>query len=181
MAPRLGSPIVIGRLRAWLTTRSERELRLLGVAAVVAGSAALLTAGGAVRDDLARRHARVAGLERELAQVRRLAETLAVDGNPAAASASSTLARLQTAAEAAGLGERIAAMTPAAAFDDGGPDDRVTMRLVGPSLADTVRFLHALEIDEPALRIARFALHKHPDDATRFDLVLEGSQRRPTP
>ena len=172
---------MIGRLRTWLATRSERELRLLALAVLLAAGTTLIASAGAVRDELARRRARVVALERELAQVRRLAETLTADGDSAAAHASSTLARLQAAAETTGLAERIAAMTPAAVSDDGAADDRVTLRIAGPSLADAVRFLHALETDEPALRIARFALRRHPDDTTRFDLVLEASQHRPSP
>ncbi len=168
---------MIAQLRVWLATRSEREQRLLAVAAAVAVGSAALLAVAAVRGDLAARRARVAALERELAAVRRLAATLGQEGR-GAADTPSTLARLQAAADAVGLGERIAAMTPAA---DGGSDDRVSLRIAGASLADTVGLLHALETDEPALGVARFALRKHPDDATRFDLVLETTQRRPAP
>jgi len=169
---------VTAQLRGWLATRSEREQRLLAVAAALALGSAALLAVAAVRADLAARRARVVALERELAAVRRLAATLGQDGR-AAAGTPSTLARLQAAADAVGLGERIAAMTPAA--DGSTTDDRVSLRIAGASLADTVGLLHALETEEPAIGVARFALRKHPDDATRFDLVLEATQRRPTP
>src|SRR5207342_3608784 len=90
----------------------------------------------------------------------------------------STLARLQAAAADVGLRDRIAAMTPSTGSADGGAGDRVALRVAGASLAETVGMLHALAADTPSPRVERFALHKHPDDATRFDLVLEASQPR---
>jgi type II secretion system (T2SS) protein M len=163
---------VTAAVRAWLASRSARERRLLAVAA--AGTALVVGVGvaGAIRADLTRARGRVAALERELAAVRRLAGTL---GTAGAHTDPSTLARLQDAAGGAGLGDRIAALTP------GGDDDRVALRVAGASLAETVRLLHALDAGEPPPAIARLALKKHPDDATRFDLVVEAAGRPSAP
>ena len=171
---------MIPTLQAWLATRSERERRLVATAAVVAGGTLLLVAGDAARSDLVRARARVAGLERELVAVRRLAAAR-TPADDASDDGPSTLARLQAAADDVGLRDRIAAMTPSTGSADGGAGDRVALRVAGASLAETVGMLHALAADTPPPRVERFALHKHPDDATRFDLVLEASQPRRAP
>lgn len=162
------------RLHAWLAARTERERRLLAGAAVVGGALALLVGTDAVGRDLAYRRARIAALEHELATVRRLAARLA----PSAGAGVSALARVQAAADAAGLGERVAAINPAAAPADGSQaDDVASMRVAGASLAETVRLLHALT-EEPAPRVARLAMRKHPDEPTRFDVTLDAALRR---
>ena len=156
------------RVRRWLATRTDRERRLVGVAAAVS----LLALGAAVtlwlRDDLAGLAARVAAHERELAQVRRLAATVgpapsdAPDGVP-------LLGRLQSAADAAGLADRVAAMTP----ESRGDAPSLGLRVSGASLEETVHLLHVLDHDGAPVVVTRLGLRKHPDDPRRFDLTLE--------
>jgi cell division septum initiation protein DivIVA len=158
---------VIAAVQHWLAARTDRERRLVAAAAAVALVAAVVSGLAAVHDDLARLRARVEGHERELAQVRRLAATLRAA--PAATDDTALLTRVQAAADAAGLTERVAAMTPST--DD--RDQRLAVRVAGASLADTVHLLHELDADAPGPRVARLGLRTHPDDPRRFDLTLE--------
>jgi hypothetical protein len=161
---------VIAAVERRLAGRTERERRLVGAAAaltLVALAAGVLTA---VHDDLAGLRARVDGHERELAAVRRLAA--AVGTTPVAADETALLTRVQAATDAAGLTERVAAMTPSAA-PGGDRDARLSVRVAGASLADTVRLLHELDADASGTRVAGLGLRKHPDDPRRFDLTLE--------
>lgn len=157
-------------LRAWLVLRSERERRLLGVAGVVALVLVLGAGSAGVRRDLATLRARVAARTVELAQVRRLAAAAgAPDG---AVQDGALLTRVQAATDAAGVGERVAAMTPA----DGG-DARLAVRLSGASLAETVHLLHALDAAAD-VGVPRLSLRKRADDPRRFDVTLEVAGRR---
>jgi hypothetical protein len=118
----------------------------------------------------------VAAHERELAQVRRLAATL-VDARTSDDVPSLT-ARLDAAAGAAGIGDRVASMTPAGGV---GADASLALRVSGASLAETVALLHALENGGAPVAIARLGLRKHPDDPGRFDVTLEVEAVRTTP
>jgi hypothetical protein len=82
---------------------------------------------------------------------------------------------VQAAADATGVTDRVAALTPALASPEA--TDRVTLRIAGASLAEAVALLHALDRDRPPLHVARLSLQKHPDDPARFDLVAEVASR----
>jgi hypothetical protein len=155
-------------VRAWLAARSERERRLLALAAVVA----LVAVAGAgpitLRNDLRRLQARVEARRLELTQVRRLAAA-ARDTADAAPDGGTLLGRLQAATDVAGVAERVAAMTPS----EVGAETRLAVRMSGASLADTVRLLHALDADAATLGVPRLGLRKHPDDPRRFEVTLE--------
>ena len=154
-------------MTAWLSSRTPRERLLLAVAAGLTGVVVVLTLVLAVRDDLAALDARVAGHERELLEVRRLAGRLReVTPVPAAADGATTLARLEAAAGETVGRERVAALTP-----DG--DDRVTLQVSGAPLASIVALLHALEGAVPPARVARLDLRKETDDPGRFDATLQ--------
>jgi hypothetical protein len=159
---------VSGGARRWLAGRSERERRLVTLAAGVTMATLVASAGLAVRDDLAMLETRVAAHERELQQVRRLAAGV---GTPSGAPEDdgALMTRLQSAADAAALADRVTGMTPGA----DGAAGRLAARLSGTSLAETVRLLHALDRDGPPLGVARLALRKHADDPQRFDVTLE--------
>jgi hypothetical protein len=163
---------VIAAVQRWLAARTERERRLVAAAGTLTVLAAVATLLTSVHDDLARLRARVDGHERDLAQVRRLAAAV---GTPSVtADGTALLTRVQAATDAAGLTERVAAMTPGPA--PGQSDDRdgsLSVRVAGASLSDTVRLLHELDADASGPRVARLALRKHPDDPRRFDLTLE--------
>jgi hypothetical protein len=164
----------LARLAAALAARSARERWLLAVAGAVVAVAIAAAAALAVRDDLALLRARVAGRERELAAVRRLAATLRAAGPPPATDeeAAALLPRLEAAAEAAVGRERIARMTPAgAAASDAA--ERVELAVRDASLAEVVRLLHALEAGTPPLGVARLELRKHVDQPTRFEATVE--------
>jgi len=156
-------------LVAWLAARSARERGFLAAAAAIAAVVIVLDVAAAVRDDLATLRARVRARERELADVRRAAATLA-RSVPADEAAAAPLARLETAAVAVVGRERIAAMTPTPA--EAG-EERVALRVAGTSLAETIALLHGLETTTPPLHVARLEMRKHPDDAARFDVTLE--------
>ena len=162
-------------LRAWLAARSERERRLVA-ARSPSRSRAWGSRARSLRDDHATLVARVAAHERELAQVRRLAATL-VDARTSDDVPSLT-ARLDAAAGAAGIGDRVASMTPAGGV---GADASLALRVSGASLAETVALLHALENGGAPVAIARLGLRKHPDDPGRFDVTLEVEAVRTTP
>jgi hypothetical protein len=84
------------------------------------------------------------------------------------------LTRVQAATDAAGLTERVAAMTPGAGTGRG--DERtesLSVRIAGASLADAVRLLHELDAEATGPRVGRLGLRKHADDPRRFDLTLE--------
>lgn len=163
-------------VRAWLARRTDRERRLLaaagGLALVVLAAAGIATLAA----DLRRLRARVEARTVELAAVRRLAAAASAAGD-ATGAAGDLLTRLQAAADAAGVGERVAAMTPAE--DGAAPGARLAVRLSGASLAETVALLHALDQDAAGLGVARLALQKLPDDARRFDATLEVAGGRP--
>jgi hypothetical protein len=163
---------VSGRALRWLAGRTERERRLVVLAAGVTIATLVAGAGLAVRDDLATLATRVAAHERELQQVRRLAAGVGAPGR-APADGGALMTRLQSAAEAAALGDRVTGMTPSADPERGGDAGRLAARLSGTSLAETVRLLHALDRDDPPLGVARLALRKHADDPQRFDVTLE--------
>jgi hypothetical protein len=154
----------------WLADRSPRERRLLATAAIVTGLVVVWQATVMVRDNLAGLRARVAGHERELADVRRLAAAVGHDAAPinGDATGASLLTRLEGTAGAVLGRERIASMTPAAGVAE---NPRIALRVVNASLVETVRLLHALERD--ALGVAKLELRKHPDDPGRFDATVE--------
>jgi hypothetical protein len=159
---------VIAHARQWLAARSERERRLLALAAVVTVAIGVAGAALAVRDDLARLRARVAAHERELAAVRRLAAAVA-GTRPSGGDGGALMTRVQTATDAARLGDRVAAMTPSG----GSSDARLAVRLSGASLAEVVHLLHALDEAAGPLGVERLGLRKQPDDPRRFDVTLE--------
>jgi hypothetical protein len=169
----------VSRLSAWLAGRSARERTLVLAAAGLALALVAAVAVRAVLGDLALARARVAGHERELRDVRRLAAAL--EHSPPAAAAgdgdgASLLARLEAAAGEVVGRERIASMTPeSGAVED---EERVTLRLTGATLPDTVRLLHALATGSPPLGVTGLTLRKHPDDQTRFDATFEVAQGR---
>ncbi len=157
-------------MNGWLERLSGRERRLLALAAAAAlaiGAGALALA---VRDDLATLRARVAGHERELAEVRRLAGALGHETPAPTADTGSLLGRLEAAAEETVGHERIASMTPVP-----GEEARVALRVTDAALGDVVRLLHALEAGSPPLGVARLELRKHPDRPARFDATLEAA------
>jgi len=174
----------VSRLAARLAALAPRERRLVAAAAAIFA----LVVGGriavAVHDDLATLRARVAGHERDLADVRRAAATLRRSA-PATAEgdgAASLLSRLESAAGGAVGRERIASMTPSAGpVEDGVAEERVALSVRGASLVETVRLLHALETATPPLRVVRLELRKHPDETERFDATVEVTQTRPAP
>ena len=106
---------LVTRLAAWLANLSPRERVLLVAAAVLTG---LLGAAGivkAVRDDLATLRARVAGHERELREVRRLALALGRGAGPTSdgtGEAASVIAMLEAAAESVVGRERLVSDLP---------------------------------------------------------------------
>jgi hypothetical protein len=138
---------------------------LLAAAAALATALGLLALVLAVRDDLSALRARVAGHERELQEVRRLAARLRQVAAPAASDVP-LLPRLEAVAGEAVGHERIAALTP-----DG--DAGATLQVSAVLLASLVRLLHALEAGTPALPVTRFALRQEPDDPARFSATLE--------
>lgn len=173
----------VARTNAWLASRSPRERILLVLGAGLVLAIAVLSAALAVRDDLSALRARVTGRERELDQVRRLAAALRLEEPRAEAEAvdgASLLARLEAVAGEIVGRDRIAGMTPASApLDDEVQEERVTLRLADASLAEVVHVLHGLETGVPPLHVARLALQKHPDDATRFGATVEVALLRP--
>ena len=164
---------MIGHVQGWLAARSDRERRLVTLAggmtlAVLAGMVGL-----AVHDDLARLRARIAAHERELALVRRLAATV-VGTSRRMDDESAVITRVQAAADAARLTDRVVAMTPAEPTTPGGSaGGGLAVRVGGASLAETVHMLHVLDEEAVPLGVARFALRKHLDDPHRFDVTLE--------
>jgi len=172
----------LSALTAWLAGLSPRERTLLTLAGAFTLGLLLLGAVLAVRDDLATLRARVAGRERELAEVRRLAARL----HQAAGGESSTpdgalFTRLQAAVDQSVGRDRLAAMTPAEGPVEGGfAEQRVGLSLRGATLAQVVALLHTLEGGAPPLPVARVELRKLPDDATRFDASIEVVELRPT-
>jgi hypothetical protein len=148
---------------------------LVGAAGALGAVIVLGVAALAVRDDLMMLRARTVAHERELAEVRRLAATLGTDGAPAGIDGgdeASLLARLEAVAGEVVGRERIASMTPATGADGVG-EERVALRLTDASLAEVVQLVYALETGPPALPITHLELHKHADDAGRFDLNVE--------
>lgn len=176
-------------LAAWLVARrdalSARERALLATVAACTVGLSLLLGVRAALDDLGMLRARVAGLQRELVQVRRLAARVRRDGVPLApaSNAPSLVTRLEAAAADAVGRERIASMTPGGAPGAVGErEDRMALRVVGASLPEVVHLLHALEGEPPALVVTRLELRKHPDDPTRFDATVEVARpTRPAP
>jgi hypothetical protein len=157
------------RARAALEALSPRERTLLALATALGLAVAVGAGALALRDDLATLRARVAGRERELRDVRRLAAALRRLGPaPDAAAGAVPIARLEAVADETVGHERIAGMTPAAT-----PDDPVALRVSGASLAEIVRLMHELETGPPPLAIVRLELRKLPDDRRRFDATLE--------
>ncbi len=168
---------MIAAVERRLAARTERERRLVVVAVALTLVAVVISLVAAVHDDLVGLRARVDGHERELAAVRRLATALGT--GPVATDETTLLTRVQAATDAAGLTERVAAMTPGTA--PGRPDARdgsLSVRVAGASLADTVRLLHELDAEATGPRVAGLGLRKHPDDPRRFELSLELSGGR---
>ena len=168
------------RIAARLGALSPRERTLLAIAIGLTAAVAAVVVVRAARNDLATLRARVAGRERELHEVRRLAAMLrgqAAAPVPRPADGPSLLTLLEAAAGDVVGRERIASMTPAAgATDEGVREERVALRVVDASLAETVRLLHAIETGPPPLDVVHLQLRKHPDDPTRFDVTVEVSQ-----
>jgi len=172
---------VTARLGAWLAGLSPRERMLLTVAGALTLGLLVLGAVLTVRDDLATLHARVAGRERELAEVRRLTTRLrqAAGGEPSTPDGA-LFTRLQAAVDQSVGRDRLAAMTPAEGpVEAGFAEQRVGLSLHGATLAQVVALLHALEGGAPPLPVARVELRKIPDDATRFDASVEVVELRP--
>lgn len=158
----------------WLDGRSARERRVLGVAGALAATSLLIAGAVFVRDDLRAAAERVAGHERELAQVRRLAAVVVQARANAPVTPAADAPSLPSLLEAA-TGEvvgrdRIASMTPTESPDG---ESRVSLRIAGASLEEAVRLVHALESAPGSLVIGRLGLEKHVDDVRRFDVVLE--------
>jgi hypothetical protein len=87
------------------------------------------------------------------------------------------MTRVQTATDAARLGDRVAAMTPdTTVAADGSATGRLSVRVSGASLAETVQLLHALGDGAAALEVPRLTLTKHLDDPRRFELTLDLAQ-----
>jgi hypothetical protein len=169
----------VSRLEAWLAGRSARERTLVLAAAGVALVLVAAVALRAVLGDLARARARVEAHERELKDVRHLAAALERSAPTAAADdrdGASLLARLEAAAGEVVGRERIASMTPASGTVEN--EERVTLRLTGATLPDTVRLLHALATGSPPVSVTGLTLRKHPDDQTRFDATFAVAQGR---
>jgi hypothetical protein len=162
---------------ALLERLAPRERALLGVAAGIVAAAAAAAGVHVVTDHVATFRARVAGRERELDDVRRLAAALrrqAPGEREETEDGGALLARLEAAASATVGRERIAGMTPVPATSaEGRAADRIALRVTGASLADVVRLLHTLETGPPPLALSRLELRKHPDEPTRFDAVVE--------
>ena len=164
------------RLQQWLATRSERERRLLGAAAAVTAVVTVAAVALAAWDDVAALRERVAARERELAAVRRLDGTVA-GARPAGGDDGALMTRVQAATDAARLGDRVAAMTPdTTAAADGSATARLSVRVSGASLAETVQLLHALDDGAAPLDVPRLTLTKHLDDPRRFELTLDLAQ-----
>jgi hypothetical protein len=168
------------RIAAALAALSPRERTLLALAAGLGATALAVAAVRAAVEDLTTLRARVAGHERELHEVRRLAAVLrerspgsAPRADHESSADTSLLTRLEGAAQAAVGRERIASMTPAGGETRGDEEERVALRITGASLAETVRLLHALETGPPPLDVVRLQLRKHPDDPARFDVTVE--------
>jgi len=174
---------VTARLTAWLMDLSRRERTLLAAAGALTIGVVVLAAAFAVRDDLAALRARVAGRERELGEVRRLAARLHQEEGASSSTPDSALfTRLQAAVDESVGRERLAAMTPAAGPVEGGlAEERVALSLRGASLAQVVALLHTLEGGTPPLPAARVELRKRVDDPTRFDAAVEVVELRPVP
>jgi hypothetical protein len=172
---------VTARLTTWLTNLSRRERTLLAAAGAVTLGVLVLGAAVTVRDELAALRARVAGRERELGEVRRLAARLRQEGGTAAAAPSGALfTRLQAAIDESVGRERLAAMTPAEGPVEGGfAEERVAVSVRGATLPQVVALLHALEGGTPPLPVARVELRKLSDDPTRFDAAVEVVELRP--
>jgi len=171
---------VTARLQEWLATRSERERRLVGAAATVTAVVAVVALGLAAWDDVTALRERVAAREHELAAVRRLAGTVA-GARPATGDDGALMTRVQAATDAARLADRVAAMTPApTAAADGVVTSRLSVRVSGASLAETVQLLHALDDGAAPLDVPRLTLTKHLDDPRRFELTLDLAQGAPS-
>ena len=167
---------MIRHAREWLATRSERERRLLGTAAAVTVIVTVTAVALAAQDDLTTLGARVAARERELAAVRRLAGTVA-GARPATGDDGALTTRVQAATDAARLADRVAAMTPeTTTAADGVVTSRLSVRVSGASLAETVQLLHALDDGAAPLDVPRLTLTKHLDDPRRFELTIDLAQ-----
>lgn len=170
------------RFTAWLARVSPRERTLLTVAGAFTLGLLVLGIVLAVRDDLTTLRARVAGRERELAEVRRLASRLRqAAGGESSTPGGALFTRLQAAVDQSVGRDRLAAMTPAEGPVEGGfAEQRVGLSLRGATLAQVVALLHALEGGTPPLPVARVELRKLPNDATRFDASVEVVELKPT-
>jgi type II secretory pathway component PulM len=172
---------VTTRLTAWLTSLSRRERTLLTAAGALTLGVVVLGAVVAVHDELTALRARVAGRERELGEVRRLAARLRQEGGTATAAPKGALfTRLQAAVDESVGRERLAAMTPAEGPVEGGlAEERVAVSVRGATLTQVVALLHALEGGTPPLPVSRVELRKRADDPTRFDAAVEVVELRP--
>ena len=160
------------RVQEWLATRSERERRLVGAAVTVTAIVAVVALALAAWDDVTALRERVAARERELAAVRRLAGTVA-GARPATGDDGALMTRVQAATDAAQLADRVAAMTPETTAADGVVTSRLSVRVSGASLAETVQLLHALDDGAAPLAVPRLTLTKHLDDPRRFEVTLD--------
>jgi len=165
------------RVGAWLAARTPRERAGMIAAAATVALASVVTAALGVHHDFSRLQAAVAVRERELAALRRLAADLGPAPAPSPAEGPSLVTRLETAAASVVGRPRIAAMTPASTpLPEGLREERVTLRIAGTSLGELVRLLHGLGSADPPIDVARLELHKHPDDAHRFDATVEAAR-----
>ena len=165
---------LVEQLRAWIGGRTAREQRLLAAAAATAVAALVLVTVAAVRDDLRDLEARVAGRERALRDVRRLAATLQRSApGGGVADAVPLLTRLEATVGGVVGRERVAEMTPAAPVAGDGGQTSIALRVGGTTLEELVRLLHACESQSPPLVVTRLELRKHTDDPTRYEATLE--------
>jgi type II secretory pathway component PulM len=153
-------------MTAWLASRSPRERMLLALAAGLAAATALVGLALGVRDDLEALRDRVAGHERELSEVRRLAARLRQAAEAERSDGAALVTRLEAAAGRTVGRERIAALTP-----DG--SKRVTLEVSDAPLAELIRLLHDLEAGTPPLPVTRLELRKQADQPARFGATLE--------
>ncbi len=178
--------------REQATTRFEglapRERLLLAAAGTVAG---LLIVWLGLWEPLAARQTRLgADLERarrDAAEIGDLVhrhgalrrEVEALEGH-AARSETSLFARLEDVAVPIVGRERITAMNPARRkVDDRFEEETVDLRLEGISMERMVRLLHALELGDEPVHVARLTLKRQYKDPSALDVTLVVSRLAP--
>ena len=172
----------MGALADRIARLAPRERRLLGVAASIAALVVATQLALGTWGHFAALRARVAGRERELVAVQRLAARLDRGIAPADAAEPPLLTRLEQAATGTVGRDRIADMTPAMErLGAGVSEERVAFRVSGASLAEVVSLLHALEIGPPPLHVVRLELRKLPAAAGAFAASVEVARTRRMP